>query len=216
MDELEDAISVWSSSVNSVLTEHRNRTCCRIARSWFGVVARSGDGQGPPSWVSQMWTWGPLRWPAYWCDVLESRSLDCGALAAVATEACRSVGLTAYRTQAILEYSLAETDQWKALWSGARLAPSWIRGGLVYHEVVAIQSRASEHAVVLWDPAQSAALVPDAIDDGVVRAVRMEASVNGALANWHGNWLRPDEWATFTRPRVRPLVHSGREASRRL
>jgi hypothetical protein len=107
-DALQAAIEGWADFPASELADHGEQ-CCRIAREWLLATdcARQPPGEplAGPRWIRQRVTWGPNRWPVYWCEAVSGKVLDCGALAALATEAFRGRGLTCYPAQMIQLYS---------------------------------------------------------------------------------------------------------------
>src|SRR5207244_4063127 len=82
--------------------------CCAVARGWLTAMDRScsfrSGGWHPPAWLRARYSWGPVRWPVYWCEVPAADTLDCGSLAALATELFRRRGEKAASVQLILRY----------------------------------------------------------------------------------------------------------------
>ena len=149
---LEAAIDAWADFPPSELKDHGD-ACCRIAREWFLATDRArqpaGERLAGPRWIRQRVTWGPSQWPLYWCDAAAAKTLDCGALAALATQAFRGRGLTCHTAQFIQQYTGADSAHWCAAWTNAEAAIHWIRDDLVYHEGSAVVSGDDE--VRLWD-----------------------------------------------------------------
>jgi hypothetical protein len=149
---LQAAIEGWEDFPASELGDH-GKQCCRIARQWLLATdcARqpAGEPLAGPRWIRQRVTWGPSRWPVYWCEAVSAKVLDCGALAALATEAFRGRRLTCYTAQMIQLYSEGDSCHWYASWERAQAEVHWIRDELVYHEGSAVVVGDSE--IRIWD-----------------------------------------------------------------
>jgi len=126
--------------------------CCRAAREWFLATARSAFSLwGPePAWIGRRWSWGPTSWPLHWCEVVERRELDCGALAELAALAWSCTGANVWRVQLVEEAGQEWIEEWQTRWQAAATAPEWIWGERFYHEVVGIA--AADSSLRLWDP----------------------------------------------------------------
>jgi len=156
----EENFARWIEHPTSVITHH-DSPCCDVARMWFLSYARSMEignlsqyGIQAPTWLSQLYTWGPSEWPIAWCQLVRERVLDCGVFAALAREVFGAQGHQAHPAQALLSYNETCTRHWKDLWkkgpgrarkSGAKpprrrgeLFP-WIGTELVYHEICVLE-----------------------------------------------------------------------------
>jgi hypothetical protein len=139
----------WIEHPSSSIIHHES-SCCDEARLWFMAYARSMEiGSSPhvklkaPTWLSQLFTWGPSKWPISWCELVKEKVLDCGAFAALAREVFAAQGHEVYAAQALLSYNEACTDHWQKFWqknsenlSGVTFP--WIGNEIVYHEVCLI------------------------------------------------------------------------------
>ena len=91
-------------------------------------------------------------WPIHWCEAVEQKTLDCGALAALAREVFSARGVRNYPAQFIQQYTEVAGRQWSKRWAGDGDGASahWINEDLIYHEACAVVLRDNE--VGLWDP----------------------------------------------------------------
>lgn len=179
---------------------HHGTACCAGARSWIRAFDRSAafiNGHwAPPTWIRERYTWGPRRWPIAWCQVIDSEVLDCGALAALATEVFRMRGDSATQIQMVLQYSAAITHGWQSAWQGAGESADWISGSLCYHEATVIVR--GKHASI-WDPTDSQWIEDDLAGSGSFGAVvalkpsHDVASPNGVI-HWGMTELSVGRW----------------------
>src|SRR5512146_2214587 len=96
----------WRGASGSQLAHHG--PCCERARAWLLAMARSHDFASSdglafagPRWLTRRFEWGPMRWPAAWCEVVRAQTIDCGAFAAFALEIFRQKGIEAYPAQVL-------------------------------------------------------------------------------------------------------------------
>jgi hypothetical protein len=142
----------WQHFPHSALSHH-GEACCEIARQW--VVAmdfaqlNGAEPTSGPRWLRQKYKWGPSPWPMHWCEAVKRKTIDCGAHAALATEAFRGRGLTAFPGQLVQRYSADASEQWQAKWSGEDVSCHWLDGEHIYHEVTALL--VGEDEVKVWD-----------------------------------------------------------------
>lgn len=134
---------------------HHDRDCCKQARLWFLSYARSMEGWSSsqfdlkaPTWLSQLFTWGPSLWPISWCQLVKEKTIDCGVFAALAREIFEAQGHSVHPAQALLSYNKTCTAHWKALWKNKMPSPSdlhhgevfqWVGDQVVYHEICIIE-----------------------------------------------------------------------------
>jgi hypothetical protein len=115
------------------------------------------------AWIGRLFSWGPVRWPLAWCDLIGIEHGDCGVHAAVAELALKGRGLTCRRVQLALGRSTYyELETWRRLWERAGVPSHWVGETWTYHEAVAVGDRAIEvldatHAIRWTNP------VPDGI-----------------------------------------------------
>ncbi|HYN86449.1 MAG TPA: hypothetical protein VER32_14460 [Pyrinomonadaceae bacterium] len=146
------AIERWESCPASTITHH-GRLCCRVAREWvFAADYAQLNGEHPltgPRWIRQRYTWGPSRWPISWCEAVERKTLDCGALAAITHEVFAARGVTSYPAQFIQQYSEVSARHWRKKWEGDEVPTNWISDDLIYHEGCAVVTGGDE--IKVWD-----------------------------------------------------------------
>jgi hypothetical protein len=147
------AIEKWQNFPASAILHH-GKPCCRIAREWiFSTDYAQLNGEHPltgPRWIRQKHKWGPSRWPISWCEAVEQKTLDCGALAAMAHEIFTVRGIVSYPAQFIQQYSKDATLHWQKKWDDEEVSTHWISEDLIYHEGCAVVVRDKE--IKLWDP----------------------------------------------------------------
>ncbi len=78
---------VWKYFPHSHISHH-GKPCCETAREWFlsmdyALLAGESPLTGP-RWIRARYEWGPSAHPIHWCDAVKRKTLDCGALAALA------------------------------------------------------------------------------------------------------------------------------------
>lgn len=144
---------------------HHGKLCCDIAREWitakdFSELSGSSRFTGP-RWLRQMFKWGASSFPIYWCEAVTKKTLDCGALAALAFEVLTARGILAFRAQMIQRFSEASTVQWCNSWSDG-LALPWTKGDLIYHEGCAIAVKGNR--IKVWDASAGWWVDPKASD----------------------------------------------------
>jgi hypothetical protein len=149
----EEYYSRWIEHPSSTIVHHE-KDCCEEARLWFLSLARSMEGpignaqMKPPTWLSQVFDWGPSVWPISWCEVAKQKTIDCGVFAALAREIFTAQGYAAHPGQALLSYNENCTDHWKRLWvSGMKKYEKsktgevfpWVGNKIVYHELCILE-----------------------------------------------------------------------------
>ena len=155
------AVAAWKKLPPSQLLHHGGR-CCQVAREWLGAMDYSlladTNPLSGPRWLRERYQWGPSRWPIYWCEAVGEKSLDCGALAALARELFGARGLVSLPVQLIMQFSEQAASQWQKRWSGATGALQWTCGHLAYHEACAI---VVDDQLRIWDAANGCWLLPE-------------------------------------------------------
>ena len=85
--------------------------CGEVARGGFlsmdFSLLNAGNPLTGPRWLRHKYKWGPSRWPIHWCEAVEQKTLDCGALAALSHEIFINRGVTSFPVQLIHQYSEA-------------------------------------------------------------------------------------------------------------
>jgi len=99
---------------------HHGGLCCEISREWITATDFSelnGDYLSTgPRWLRQKFNWGASSFPIYWCEAVRRKTLDCGALSALAHEVFTARGVRSYRVQLIQKFSRVATSQWMNSW----------------------------------------------------------------------------------------------------
>ena len=195
------ALARWREFPASVISDHC-KACCRIARAWLAGMDKSlmssGDVQSGPRWIRQRYRWGPSSWPIHWCEALEKKVLDCGALAAVSCEIFRARGVECYPTQFIQRYTRDAAVHWNSRWqANAPETLHWIDDDLMYHEGCAIALPDGE--VRIWDPTPAWWVKPKQFEGyGAVLALRISAPIDGRAAYaWGEHRIRLGQWETL-------------------
>ena len=202
------AVAEWEHfPASSIL--HHGRRCCRVAREWLFSMDYSqlggGDPLTGPRWIARKYPWGPSRWPISWCEAVEQKNLDCGALAALAAEVFAARGVRAYPAQFIQQFTEDATRHWQMKWDGEGCTVRWIKGDVIYHEGCAVVSRDGE--IKLWDASAGWWLNPRQFGGyGGLLALRVfapeaEAGIDGSFA-WGEHRIAPNRWQKIERGRT--------------
>ncbi len=150
------AIERWLGFSSSFISHHGEQ-CCHVAREWFLSTDYSQLNAGArltgPRWLRLKYTWGPSSWPLHWCEAAEQKTLDCGALAALAYEVFVARGVKSYPAQLIQQYTDENARHWSKSWDEALIPANWIKDDLIYHEACAVVVRNNQ--IKIWDPTAS-------------------------------------------------------------
>jgi hypothetical protein len=186
---------------------HHDQACCEEARLWFLAYARSMEVGAlsryqlkAPTWLSQLFTWGPSEWPISWCEVVKQEVIDCGVFAALAREIFAAQGLSAHPAQVLLSYNQTCTDHWKDLWKAGPKEPKkekksgetfpWIGNQIVYHELCVLEMPDGQAKV--YDSTWGTWYEPrPRTGFGALLALRTECP---RLLNWGGKTMSCGEW----------------------
>ena len=178
---------------------HHGKLCCEIAREWITATdfsELSGDCVlTGPRWLRQKFNWGASRFPIYWCEAVRRKTLDCGALAALAQEVFTARGVGSCRVQLIQKFSSVATAQWTDSWSPFSEPLPWTKGDLIYHEGGAIDTGGRK--IKVWDA--SAGWWVDskpANGYGAVLAIRLSGFnlPAGEIFEWGEHTIKACEW----------------------
>lgn len=202
---LRGAVENWHAFPASAISDHQ-ATCCRLAREWLGAMDRSlinsDDLLAGPRWIRQRYTWGPSTWPIHWCEAVERKVLDCGALAGLTREAYRSRGVRCHSVQLIEQYTRAAAEHWHARWEGEdATVPHWIREELVYHEACGVVTAGGELKV--WDPTPASWVSPRQFCGyGAVLALKLTVLTDDASCTfqWGRHSIAPNVWIEVAEP----------------
>ena len=199
------AVERWQHFPASVFLHH-GKSCCRLAREWvFSTDHSQLNGEhsvAGPRWIRQKYQWGPSKWPISWCEAVERKTLDCGALAALAHEVFTARGLTSFPAQFIQKYDEDTTLHWQGKWSGEEVPVQWIKEDLIYHEGCAVVSGGNE--IKVWDPTASWWVNPKQFGGyGGVLVLRIFAAQAEPSASfkWGAHTVVPNRWQKIERAR---------------
>lgn len=197
------AIETWRYLPASTISHH-GESCCRIAREWFLLMdyaqLNAGNPLMGPRWIRQKFVWGPSQWPIHWCKAMQQKTLDCGALGALAHEIFINRGVRSYPVQLIQQYSLDATRQWYKRWNGDETSVHWIKEDLIYHEGCAVAVEGNE--IKIWDASAGSWIDPKQFGGyGGLLAVRIFAShpPTSNKFSWGKHCILPNEWQKIER-----------------
>jgi hypothetical protein len=189
---------------------HHDSICCEQARLWFLSYARSMQGWSTsqfqlnaPTWLSELFEWGPSLWPISWCELVKEKTLDCGVFAALSREVFLAQGHQVHPAQCLLIYSTSCTDHWKELWhrkmpvnkkkEACEVFP-WIGDQVVYHEVCIVEPNYSDtnQMAKVYDSTFGNWYEPIRREGfGALLSIRSECP---RLLNWGNKVLSHGEW----------------------
>lgn len=199
------AMQKWETFPASTISHH-GAQCCDIAREWVLSTDYSqlnaGDPLTGPRWLRHKYTWGPSTWPIHWCEAVEQKTLDCGALAALSQEVFAARGVKSYHAQLIQQYSEDATRQWAEKWNGGDASVHWIKEDLIYHEGSAVVVR--DNQIRLWDPSAGWWVNPRQSGGyGGLLALRVFAPQHNAPSEfvWGTQRITPNKWQKIERVR---------------
>lgn len=194
---------------------HHDGSCCRDVLAWLrGIDASNSFRNGrwyPPAWLRKEYDWGPHLWPVYWCNLTTMKKLDCGALAATATQLYRMRGQSVTPVQLALRYPNHVVDQWLQLWEQEGLIASWINREFCYHEACGVLDG---NRVFLWDPTDNLWRdPPTSRSDGFASVVALKVSEPEPQSHtvyWNDIPIRCGVWQSFAfdsqAARQRPFI----------
>lgn len=157
---------------------HHGKMCCEIAREWltatdYSELANDGGVSTGPRWLRQKFNWGASAFPIFWCEAVRKKTLDCGALAALAFEVFKTRGVKSYRVQMVQRFSDVAANQWENSWNLDGEPLRWTNGELIYHEGCAISPN-SDGEIKIWDASAGWWINPASKDGyGALLAVRL-------------------------------------------
>jgi hypothetical protein len=182
------------------LLAHHGEMCCEIAREWITATDFStlngGNIFSGPRWLREKFKWGACSHPIHWCDAVQKKTLDCGALAALAYEAFVMRGVKSLRAQFVQKFSTVAASQWTSSWSDGACVLPWISNDLIYHEGCAIAVGASE--IKVWDSSAGWWLTPKTSDGyGSLLAIRITGPDSNRTFSWGPHQLSNGNWGAL-------------------
>src|SRR3954471_2584731 len=151
-DQVNQVFDPWAGWEPTLLTHH-GEMCCEIAREWITATDFSTLNGGNiftgPRWLREKFKWGACSHPIHWCEAVLKKTLDCGALAALAYEAFVMRGVKSLRAQFVQKFSTVAARQWTSSWSDDACVLPWINDDLIYHEGCAIV--VGDNEIKVWD-----------------------------------------------------------------
>lgn len=151
LSETDAAIEKWRDFPYSALSHH-GEECCQIAREWVLAMDYSqlcgADPLTAPRWIRQRYTWGPCKWSLHWCEAVRRKTLDCGALAAIAHEIFLNRGVESYPVQLIQKFNHDAVSQWQSKWDADECSAHWLNHDFIYHEGCAVKAG---NEIKIWD-----------------------------------------------------------------
>ena len=157
---------------------HHGGMCCEIAREWiiskdFSELGGASIYTGP-RWLRLKFNWGASSFPIHWCEAVRKNTLDCGALAALASAVFTARGVKTYRVQMVQRFSDASTSQWSNSWNDSSEELRWMNNDLIYHEGCAVETGDGE--IKIWDASAGWWVDPKSKDGyGALLAIRVSA-----------------------------------------
>lgn len=147
---------------------------------------------------------GASSFPIHWCEAVRRKTLDCGALAALAAEVFTARGVKTYRVQMVQRFSEVSTLQWSNSWNDSTEPLCWMNDDLIYHEGCAIAGDADE--IKIWDASAGWWADPKSKDGyGALLALRLSGSNLSADANfiWGEYVLDACRWSKVNLPTIK-------------
>lgn len=127
------------------------KACCQAV--WHDVFARLTqfvDVGAALAAIPALIRWGPVQWPAHWCDLAHEDQLsgDCGVHADVAASILAREAIPCARGHAALLTAPLAPEHWRAYWNEVQASDAWIGRTVVHHEVLRVGNR-------WWDPSEA-------------------------------------------------------------
>ena len=180
---------------------HHGAMCCEIAREWltatdYSELASGGGITTGPRWLRQKFNWGASAFPIFWCEAVRKKTLDCGALAALAFEVFKARGVKSYRVQMVQRFSDVATKQWESSWNPGSEPLRWTQEDLIYHEGCAIDPN-RDGEIKIWDSSAGWWVDPASKDGyGALLAVRLSGFnlPQDARFAWGAHTINAEQW----------------------
>ncbi|MEV8020387.1 hypothetical protein AB0O76_29420 [Streptomyces sp. NPDC086554] len=134
----------------SRMASHAKQCCQAVRHGVFARLTQYADVGAALASVPVLIRWGPVRWPAHWCDLAHQDELrgDCGVHADVAASILAREAIPYSRGRAALLTAPLAAAHWRASWNEAQSSDAWIGRTVVHHEVLRVGNR-------WWDPSEA-------------------------------------------------------------
>ena len=203
--DTEGALRAWEHWPASSISHH-GESCCCVAREWLlstDYAQLGGESMlAGPRWLRHRFTWGPSGWPIHWCEAVRRKTLDCGALAALAHEVFLARGVRSFPAQFVQQFSEDAARDWQRRWEGEETPSDWLREDLIYHEGCAVVSGGEE--IKVWDSSAGWWVNPKQLGGyGGLLALRIfdAQAAPGAPYRWATHTVIPNVWQRLARSR---------------
>jgi hypothetical protein len=198
---LHTALEAWQHAVPTEILHH-DAMCCVDAKEWFLAMDASETGSNsllqPPVWICERYVWGPAKWPMHWCEVVAAKTLECGALAALARASYARRGTRVFPVQIVRIENHSTVAHWAIRWEKAGFNADWIKGTYVFHETVGVV--AGWRDLRIWDPTENHSVEASARGkEGGVAALRVVAGITDwpRVLSWEGDIINVNTWYVF-------------------
>lgn len=232
-------IANWQHFPASYISHH-GKACCDIAREWITGMdfsqLNAGHPLTGPRWLRKLFKWGPSKWPMHWCEAVQEKTLDCGALGALSHQLYIERGVRSFAAQFILEFNDVSTRHWSESWGAAGCDPHWINDGLIYHEGCAVEASRSRwdlqkhvspqnahNEIKLWDATATWWINPKQFGGyaGLLAVRIFDATAEpSTVFAWGEHRIRPNTWhkvarakADFATPKAAPKPRAKRRSA---
>jgi len=193
-----EVFAPWVSFPYTCIAHHGDR-CCHAALAWLtGMDQAQLQNENlylGPRWLRARYDWGPMQHPAYWCEVVRHKKLDCGAQAAVARTVFESRGIECLPLQLVQRYNADSAAHWYGTWQEKNCDPHWVIGEYIYHESCAVVLPDGHYK--FWDPSSACWIEPATTSGyGSVAALKVSTPLAAASAPryWGPHLVPANEW----------------------
>lgn len=188
----------WKHFPHSYISHH-GAACCETAREWFLAMDYATLGGEStltgPRWIRARYNWGPSAHPIHWCEAVKRKTLDCGALAALAHECFLERGLRSFPVQLVQRYSTDAAAHWESRWAGDEVSTHWINDDVIYHEGCAVLLPGGD--LQIWDASAAWWINPlQTTGYGSLAALRIWTG-DAASLRWGKHRIPTDKWTVL-------------------
>jgi len=155
----------------SIIAAHPDHCCADGRQALLRRLGRYPELGSRLAAVPVLLPWGPVRWPAHWCEVMGTGGAvgDCGVHADVGSALLTEAGVPHRRGRVALAAEGRAIAHWRAGWQQAECPAPWIGSRIVHHEVLRVGDRWWDPSGACWFDGAGAWLA-----SGPVVAVRLE------------------------------------------